>query len=163
MLPVAPRAVERINDLKRFILSSFDEQREAAVPVQMVVKRLIMHDLQPQQVLFLREVEGERSFPIVIGKCEAQSIDSRIKGITFPRPLTHDLILGVIEQLGGEVQDIYINDLKEHTYYARLRIRFQGELLEVDARPSDAIAVAITAKVPIYVAEDVLEEASSSS
>jgi hypothetical protein len=76
-----------------------------------------------------------------------------------PRPLTHDLVASVIENMGGELQDIYISDLREHTYFAKLRIRFNGELVEVDSRPSDAIALAVTARVPIYVAEDVLGEA----
>jgi bifunctional DNase/RNase len=104
-------------------------------------------------------VDGERSFPIVIGIFEATSIDRRVKGATSPRPLTHDLIAGVIEQLGGDFQDVYISELREHTYYAKLRIKKDGELTEIDCRPSDAIALAVTARVPIYVAEDVLEEA----
>jgi hypothetical protein len=81
-----------------------------------------------------------------------------VKNIVPPRPLTHDLIVAAVEQLGGEVQDIVINDLQDHTYYAKLRVRKDGELTEIDCRPSDAIAVAVTAKVPIWVAEDVLAE-----
>src|SRR5829696_1061875 len=96
---------------------------------------------------------------IVIGIFEATSIDRRVKGEQPPRPLTHDLIISVVEQLGGEIQDIIINDLKEHTYFAKLRVRKDGELTEVDCRPSDAIALAVTARVPIYVGEDVLGEA----
>ena len=86
-------------------------------------------------------------------------IDRRVRGQQSPRPLTHDLIASAIDQLGGDFQDVYISELREHTYYAKLRIRKDGELVEVDCRPSDAIALAVTAKVPIYVAEDVLEEA----
>jgi bifunctional DNase/RNase len=108
----------------------------------------------------LREVDGERSFPIVIGIFEATSIDRRVKGMQSPRPLTHDLLANVIDQLGGELQDIFISELREHTYYAKLRIRKDGELVEVDCRPSDAIAVAVTARVPIFVNEEVLEEAA---
>src|SRR5437870_7438442 len=135
-------------------------EREAAVPVQMELKRIIINEVNDQQVVMLRESEGERSFPIVIGIFEATSIDRRVKGLPSPRPLTHDLVANVIDQMGGELQDIYISELKEHTYFAKLRIRKDGELVEVDCRPSDAIALAVTAKVPIYVAEDVLEEAS---
>ena len=103
-------------------------------------------------------MEGDRSFPIVIGIFEATSIDRRVKGMPSPRPLTHDLVASVIDHLGGELQDIYISELRDHTYFAKLRIRHNGELVEVDCRPSDAIAFAVTANVPIYVAEDVLGE-----
>jgi bifunctional DNase/RNase len=126
----------------------------------MELKRIIINEIHDQQVIMLREVEGERSFPIVIGIFEATSIDRRVRGMPSPRPLTHDLVASVIEQLGGELQDIYISELKEHTYFAKLRIRKDGELIEVDSRPSDAIALAVTASVPIYVAEDVLGEAT---
>ena len=129
------------------------------MPVQMDLKRIIIHEIQDQQVIMLRETEGERSFPIVIGIFEATSIDRRVKGMPSPRPLTHDLVAAVIDLMGGELQDIFISDLREHTYFAKLRIRKDGELVEVDCRPSDAIALAVTAKVPIYVAEDVLGEA----
>jgi len=128
------------------------------VPVQMELVRIIISEIGEQQVIYLKEVDGERTFPIVIGIFEATSIDRRVKGAQSPRPLTHDLLANVIEQLGGELQDVFINELREHTYFARLRIRRDGELTEIDSRPSDAIALAVTAKVPIYVAEDVLEE-----
>ncbi|MCC6417165.1 MAG: bifunctional nuclease family protein [Gemmataceae bacterium] len=126
----------------------------------MELKRIIINEVHDQQVIMLREVEGERSFPIVIGIFEATSIDRRVKGMPSPRPLTHDLVASVIEHLGGELQDIFISELRDHTYYAKLRVRQSGEpdLIEVDSRPSDAIALAVTAKVPIYVAEDVLNE-----
>jgi bifunctional DNase/RNase len=124
----------------------------------MELKRIIINEVHDQQVIMLREVEGERSFPIVIGIFEATSIDRRVKGMPSPRPLTHDLVASAVDHLGGEIQDIYISDLREHTYYAKLRVRHEGELIEIDCRPSDAIALAVTAKVPIYVAEDVLNE-----
>ncbi len=133
------------------------KERES-VPVQMELRRIIISEIHDQQVIVLREVDGERSFPIVIGIFEATSIDRRVKNMPSPRPLTHDLLAQIIEELGGEVQDVIISDLKEHTYFAKLRIRHQGELIEIDSRPSDAIAVAVTAKVPIYVNEDVIEE-----
>ena len=124
----------------------------------MELKRIIISEIHEQQVIALKEVEGDRSFPIVIGIFEATSIDRRVKGITNPRPLTHDLVANTVESLGGELQDVYINDLREHTYFTKLRVRHEGELIEIDCRPSDAIALAVTAKVPIYVAEDVLNE-----
>jgi uncharacterized protein len=129
------------------------------VPVQMELRRIIISEVEDHQVIILREVDGERSFPIVIGIFEATSIDRRVKGMPAPRPLTHDLVVAAVEQLGGEIQDIVISDLKEHTYFAKLRVRQEGELVEIDCRPSDAIALAVTAKVPIYVNEDVLGEA----
>jgi len=128
------------------------------VAVQMELTRIIISENGDQQIIFLKEVDGERTFPIVIGIFEATSIDRRVKGLPAPRPLTHDLLASTIELLGGELQDIFISELKDHTYFARLRIRHEGELIEVDSRPSDAIAVAVTVDVPIYVSEEVLNE-----
>lgn len=126
------------------------------MPVAMELRRIIISEVEESQYIVLREVEGERSFPIVIGLFEAHSINRRVKGETSPRPLTHDLLVNAIDTLGGEVQDIVISELRDHTYYARLRVRQDGELLEIDCRPSDAIAIAVTAKVPIFVNEEVL-------
>ena len=130
------------------------------MPVQMELSRIIISEVNDQQVIYLKEVDGDRTFPILIGIFEATSIDRRVKHHTAPRPLTHDLLVSVVESLGAEVQDVMISDLREHTYFAKLRIRFEGELIEVDARPSDAIAVAVTCDppLPIYVTEDVLED-----
>jgi bifunctional DNase/RNase len=125
----------------------------------MELRRIIINEMSDQQIIVLKEAEGERSFPIVIGTYEAASISRRVRGDTTPRPMPHDLVVSVIEQLGGEVQDILINDLVQGTYYALLRIRHDGELINVDCRPSDAIAVAVTLNVPIYVNESVLGEA----
>jgi bifunctional DNase/RNase len=133
-------------------------ESEAVVPVQMELRRIIISEVDEQQIIVLRELDGERSFPIVIGIFEATSIDRRVKGVPSPRPLTHDLVANVIDQLGGELQDIVISDLRDHTYFAKLRVRMNGELVDVDCRPSDAIALAVTAKVPIYVNEEVLAE-----
>jgi hypothetical protein len=127
----------------------------------MDLRRIIISEIHEQQVILLREVDGERSFSIMIGIFEATSIDRRVKKLPSPRPLTHDLVANVIESLGGELRDIYISELRDHTYFAKLRIRLNGELIEVDTRPSDAIALAVTANVPIYVAEDVLDEVCS--
>jgi bifunctional DNase/RNase len=134
------------------------------MPVQMQLSRIIISEINDQQVIFLREVDGTRQFPIVIGLCEATSIDRRVKRMETPRPLTHDLIVHVVEQLGAELDSVVINELKDHIYFARLRVRQDGEMLEIDSRPSDAIAVAVSCDphLPIYVAEEVLNEALES-
>jgi bifunctional DNase/RNase len=124
----------------------------------MELKRIIISEIHEQQIIVLKEVEGDRNFSIMIGIFEATSIDRRVKKMPSPRPLTHDLVVNVVEQMGGEISDIYISELRDHTYYAKLRVKNNGELIEIDSRPSDAIALAVTANVPIYVAEDVLDE-----
>ena len=132
--------------------------------VQMELARIIISEINDQQVVYLREVEGEESqkrmFPILIGIFEATSIDRRVKGEIPPRPLTHDLLKQTIEQLGGDAQDVVINNLMDHTYYAVVRIRMDGELLEVDSRPSDAIALSVhyDPPLPIFVDDEVLSE-----
>jgi bifunctional DNase/RNase len=130
------------------------------MPVAMELSRIIISEINSEQVIYLKEIDGERTFPILIGIFEATSIDRRVKHQEAPRPLTHDLLVSVVEALGGEFQDVVISELKEHTYYAVLRVRQAGELIEIDARPSDAIAVAVTCdpQLPIYVSEDVLTD-----
>jgi len=130
------------------------------MPVPMELSRIIISEINDQQVIYLKEIEGSRSFPILIGIFEATSIDRRVKGFPSPRPLTHDLICSVVENLGGELQDVVISELRDHTYFAKLRVRQNGELVEIDARPSDAIAVAVTCQppLPIFVNEEVLND-----
>ena len=130
------------------------------MPIPMELSRIIISEINDQQVIYLKETDGDRTFPILIGIFEATSIDRRVKGFPSPRPLTHDLIVKVVQDLGAEFQDVVISELKEHTYYAKLRVRQEGELVEIDARPSDAIAVAVTCDpaLPIYVNEDVLND-----
>jgi uncharacterized protein len=130
------------------------------MPVQMELSRIIISEINDQQVIYLKEIDGERTFPILIGIFEATSIDRRVKQYQSPRPLTHDLLVSVVENLGAELQDVVISELKEHTYFAKLRVRNEGELIEIDARPSDAIAVAVTCdpQLPIYVSEEVLND-----
>ncbi len=127
--------------------------------VEMQLSRIIISEINDQQVIYLTEVEGTRTFPILIGIFEASSIDRRVKREIPPRPLTHDLLKSMIEHLGGEPHDIIINSLHEHTYYAVIRIQRDGELVEVDSRPSDAIALAMHYDPPlsIYVEDEVLE------
>ncbi len=124
----------------------------------MELTRIIINETSDSHIIFLKEVDGERMFPIVIGFFEASSIERRVKNMTTQRPLTHDLLANAIDLLGGDLQDIYINELRDHTYFAKLRIRHEGEIVEVDSRPSDAIALAVTVDVPIYVSEDILDE-----
>src|SRR3974390_3764342 len=102
------------------------------MPIPMQLSRIIISEVNDQQVIYLKEIGGERTFPILIGLFEAMSINRRVKGEEYPRPLPHDLIVAVAENLGGELQDVVISELKEHTYFARLRIKPQGELGEVD-------------------------------
>ncbi len=130
------------------------------MPIAMELSRIIISEINDQQLIYLKEIDGPRAFPIVIGLYEAVSIQRHVKGEETPRPLTHDLLVGTVEALGCEFQDVVISELREHTYYAKLRVRHEGELVEVDSRPSDAIAVAVTCNppLPIYVAEDVLND-----
>lgn len=130
--------------------------------VQMELFRIIISEMNDQQIIMLKEVDGERSFPMVIGTDVAYAIDRRLKGRVSPRPLTHDLLASIIEQLGGEVERIEINDLQNGTYYSRIHVRQNGQVLKVDSRPSDAIALGAATTVPIFVAEHVLAEASQS-
>ena len=126
--------------------------------VLMELHKIIISEMQDQQIIMLKEVDGERVFPIVIGSGEAYAIDRRLKGTPTQRPLTHDLLANVIEHLGGTIEQIEINDLENHTFFARIHIRRDGQVVEVDSRPSDAIALGIATSVPIYVAEHVLDE-----
>jgi bifunctional DNase/RNase len=105
--------------------------------------------------LILKEVNGLRRLPIIIGAFEAQSIALEMEGIKPPRPLTHDLLKNVMDSLGSSLTDVYINELKDGTFYAKLNLDSQ----EVDSRPSDAIALAVRYGAPIYVADKVMDEA----
>lgn len=126
--------------------------------VRMELSRIVISEINNQQVIYLREVGGTREFYIVIGIFEATSIDRRVKGIPMPRPLTHDLAWQICDALGGEMRDVVISRIEEQTYFAQLRIRQGEKLVEIDARPSDAIAVAMISKppLPIFVEESVL-------
>src|SRR5258708_14317939 len=107
----------------------------------MELARIIISDVNDQQVVYLREIDGQRAFPILIGIFEAASINRHVKGEDSQRPLTHDLLRNTIEELGGELQDAAINNWQDHTYSALLRANRDGELIEIDIRPSDAIAL----------------------
>ena len=129
-----------------------------AMEVQMELTRIIIQETSEQQFIFLKEVDGQRSFPIVIGISEAIAIDRRLKGIPTPRPMTHDLLHHVINEMGGQIERVVISDIKEHTFYALLVISRNGQMLEIDSRPSDAIALGVLDSTPIFVSEHVLDE-----
>jgi bifunctional DNase/RNase len=126
--------------------------------VEMELHKIIISEMREEQIIVLKEVEGERFFPIVIGSTEAAAIDRRLKGIPTQRPLTHDLLASVISQMGGTIDRIEINHLENHTFFAKIHIKQNGKVIEIDSRPSDAIALGAASSVPIYVAEHVLDE-----
>ena len=121
------------------------------------MSRIIIDDQSDQQIIVIKEKRGKRSFPIVIGIVEILAIDRRLKGIQPPRPMTHDLLANVIEGLGAKIEKIVINDLRHHTFYAQIHLSRNGQMVEIDSRPSDAIALGVAYQVPIYVAEHVFE------
>ncbi len=110
--------------------------------------------------ILLKEIDGARRLPIIIGAFEAQAIALEIEGIKPPRPLTHDLLKQLVENLGATVVEIIVSELKENTFYAKIILEVSGLTNEIDARPSDAIALAVRTFAPIYVSESVMEAAS---
>ena len=133
--------------------------------VRMELSRIFIREMTDMQIIELTEVDGDRTFPIVIGLPEAFAIERRLKGIDIPRPQTHDLLASVIGHLGGELKQIIVTDLVDGTFYAKLVVEQDGHDVEIDSRPSDAIALGVAESVPIYVAEEVLAqtEADASS
>lgn len=114
-------------------------------------------------VIVLKEKNGSKTLPIWIGLFEAQSIALAMENVKPPRPLTHDLAKSLIEKLKGKVDGVVINDLRHNTFYARILIRQNGESIQVDSRPSDAIALALRLKVPIFIEEEVLDKVAMDS
>ena len=144
------------------------------MPVRMELSRILIRELNDIQLIELREAsengngqsageadgEKRRSFPIVIGLPEAQAIERRLKGIPIKRPQTHDLLGNIIKAFGGVLESITINDLADHTFFATINVRLaDGKVMNIDSRPSDAIALGIANDVPIYVEDHVLEAA----
>ncbi len=105
------------------------------------LSRIIINEMSDQQVIVIKERHGTRSFPIVIGIVEIFAIDRRLKGIEPPRPMTHDLLANIIENLGATIEKIVINDLRHHTFFAKIHLSVNGRTIEIDSRPSDAIAL----------------------
>jgi len=126
--------------------------------VRMDLARIVISENAESQIIVLRERDGDRQFPIVIGINEALAIDRRVKGIATPRPLTHDLIATVIAELDADLEQIVISELKNHTFFAKLVIRRNGDMIEIDSRPSDAIALGASGDTPIYVDDSVLRQ-----
>jgi bifunctional DNase/RNase len=131
--------------------------------VEMELSRIIISEMNDQQLIMLKEVEGERSFHITIGNSEADAINRRVQGRLPPRPMTHELLADVIDKMGGTIERIEITDLQSGIYFAQIHIRHQNRLIEIDSRPSDAIALGAATAVPIFVAEHVVEEAADES
>ena len=125
--------------------------------IEVELARIILQSKGEQQYIHLRVKGSQRSFPILIGFYEAAEIHRKISGETMRRPMTHDLIGRILEATGSELQKMVINSLREETYYATLHVNQGGEEKIVDCRPSDAIALAVQAKAPIFVARSVLD------
>ena len=131
--------------------------------VLMNLSRILIRENVQAHIIELREAEGERVFPIQIGLFEAMAIDRRLSGRQISRPQTHELLANIIEQMGGRIERVLVNDLVQDesgagTFLARLIISQNGKELDIDTRPSDAIALGITTDVPIYVEEHVLDD-----
>ncbi len=127
--------------------------------IEVVIDSIRISLISQHRIVMLRDMDGERQLPIWIGPCEAEAITIELQDMEIARPVTHDLLKNVISEMGGNVSHILINELREMVFYARLFIDVDGTMLEVDCRPSDAIAIAVRAKVPIFVNEPVLDEA----
>jgi bifunctional DNase/RNase len=131
--------------------------------IEMVVESVRVHMLSNRHVVILKDVERDRYLPIWIGAWEASAIAMRLQGVSAERPLTHDLFVSALEQLGVRIDRIVISDLADETYHARLFLERDGAEVEIDARPSDALALAVRSEAPIFAAEDVLTQAALGS
>ncbi len=123
---------------------------------EMILVRIKIDENQNEQVIILREKEGSRYLPMVIGMAEVNAIKLKLSGVKPPRPLTHDLLLQTASQLGGELSRVLIDRLENSTFYAKIVFAKNGENIAVDARPSDSVALALRADAPIFCSEEVL-------
>jgi len=128
--------------------------------IEMIIESIRVSLMNYQRVVMLKEKMAERYLPIWIGPAEADAIAVKLQGVSVPRPLTHDLLHTVINTLGATINSIVVSDLKNDTFFAKVILNVDGGQMEVDSRPSDALALAIRAEVPIYAEEVVLEKAS---
>ena len=126
---------------------------------QMTVDSIRVSPMNYQRVVILRENDSDRYLPIWIGPAEADAIAVKLQDLSVPRPLTHDLLREVIDKLGGSIQRILVNDLQNDTFFATITIEVNGQTEDIDCRPSDAVALAVRAKVPIFANESVLDKA----
>ena len=129
--------------------------------IEMTIKGLIVDPITNMPIIILRDEEGQRVLPIWVGIFEANAIALQIENIATPRPMTHDLLRNVIQDLRAAVDRIVVCDLKENTFYALIYVTMGGETVAIDARPSDAIALALRTRAPIFVEETVIENARS--
>jgi len=127
--------------------------------IEMTIDSIRVSLMNYQRVVILKEKASDRYLPIWIGPAEADAIAVKLQGVAVPRPLTHDLLSSVIDTLGATVNSIIVNDLKNDTFFARVILDVDGKQVEVDSRPSDALALAVRTAVPIYAEESVLEKA----
>jgi len=127
--------------------------------LEMTIDSIRVSPMNYQRVVILKEKDADRYLPIWIGPAEADAIAVKLQDLSVPRPLTHDLLRTVIDALGGSVQHILVNELHNDTFYAKITIQANGTTKEIDCRPSDAVALAVRAQVPIFVDESVLDKA----
>jgi bifunctional DNase/RNase len=127
--------------------------------VEMTIKGLILDPVTNDPIIILRDQDGQRVLPIWVGAAEANAIGLQIENVVPQRPLTHDLLRDVIQALDGAVERVVVCDLKDNTFYALIHLTVRGEPVAIDARPSDAIALALRARAPIFVEEAVIEHA----
>lgn len=127
--------------------------------IEMILNKIKIDESRNDQVIVLREKEGNRFLPVVIGIAEVNAIKLKLSGIKPPRPLTHDLLLSVIESLNAQLKRVVIDKLHHNTFYGKLCLAVDGKEILIDARPSDSVALALRAGTPIYVDEKVLGEA----
>ena len=126
--------------------------------IEVELSRIIINERSDQQVIVLKEKGGDRAFPILIGIYEATAIDRGVKEYRTPRPLTHDLVCAILRGLDIGLERVVVSDLRSQTFYAKLLLRRDGTEIEVDSRPSDAIAIAVQFGAPIFVEEKVFDE-----
>jgi len=131
------------------------------VQIEMAIKGLMVDPITNMPIVVLRDEEGQRVLPIWVGVFEANAIALQIENVTTPRPMTHDLLRNVIHDLKADIQKIVVSDLKENTFYALIYLTVNGEALAIDARPSDAIALALRAQAPIFVEDRVIDTAKT--
>jgi bifunctional DNase/RNase len=127
--------------------------------IEMVVDSIRVSLMNYQRVVILKEKETNRYLPIWIGAAEADAIAVKLQGVAVPRPLTHDLLQSVVNAFGARIQSIVVSDLKNDTFFAKIVISVDGTQMEIDSRPSDAIALAVRVAAPIFADESVLERA----
>ncbi|MCL4862081.1 MAG: bifunctional nuclease family protein [Caldilineaceae bacterium] len=127
--------------------------------IEVTIESIRVSLMSQNRVVVLREEGGERFIPIWIGPYEADAITLQLQGMEVPRPLTHDLLKNVIETLGAEVLHIVISGLEKNTYFARIVLDVDGDTVEIDSRPSDALALAVRTSAPLYVADEVMQQA----